>query len=35
MKTLIPKLEDTPRKWWVVDAAGLPIGRLASVVATV
>ena len=33
MKTLIPKLEDTPRKWWVVDAAGLPIGRLASVVA--
>ena len=33
MKTLIPKIEDAPRKWWVVDATGLPIGRLASVVA--
>lgn len=33
MRTTIPSPEEISRKWWVVDASGLPIGRLASVVA--
>ena len=33
-KTLTPKTADITRKWWVVDAAGKPLGRLATEVAT-
>jgi len=33
MKTFIPKKEDIRRKWWLVDASGIPLGRLASKVA--
>ncbi len=32
-KTFSPRPADINRKWWVVDAAGLPLGRLASEVA--
>jgi len=35
MKTYIPKPEDVQRKWWVVDAEGKVLGRLASEIATV
>lgn len=37
MKTYVPKAAEAlaARKWWVVDATGLPLGRLASRVATV
>ena len=34
MKTFFPTEGDIQRAWWVVDATGLPLGRLASVVAT-
>jgi large subunit ribosomal protein L13 len=34
MRTFVPSPGEIQRRWWVVDAAGLPIGRLASVVAT-
>lgn len=34
-KTFSPKPADIARRWWVVDAAGLPLGRLASEVAQV
>jgi large subunit ribosomal protein L13 len=30
MKTFIPKKEDIQRKWYVIDAAGKPLGRVAS-----
>jgi large subunit ribosomal protein L13 len=33
-KTYSPKQSDVTREWWVVDAAGLPLGRLATEVAT-
>ncbi len=33
MKTLTPKAEDIERRWWLVDATGVPLGRLASHVA--
>ena len=33
-KTFTPKSADITRKWWVVDAAGKPLGRLATEVAT-
>jgi large subunit ribosomal protein L13 len=33
MRTLVPSLQEAPRNWWVADATGAPIGRLASVVA--
>ena len=33
MRTYIPSAGEIERKWWVVDATGMPIGRLASVVA--
>ncbi|MBP7149451.1 MAG: 50S ribosomal protein L13 [Acidobacteria bacterium] len=33
MRTFMPSAGEIPRKWWVVDATGMPIGRLASVVA--
>lgn len=34
-KTFSPRPEDISREWWLVDAAGLPLGRLASEVAKV
>lgn len=34
MKTYSPKSADIDRNWWVVDATGLRLGRLASVVAS-
>ena len=33
MKTYIPSPGEISHNWWVADAAGMPIGRLASVVA--
>jgi len=33
-KTFTPKSADITRSWWVVDAAGKPLGRLATEVAT-
>ena len=35
MKTFIPKSGDITRKWYVVDAEGLVLGRLASQVANI
>jgi len=35
MKTYMPKTEEIERSWYVVDAAGLPLGRLASEVAKI
>lgn len=35
MKTYTPKATDIDRKWWVVDADGKPLGRLATEVARV
>ena len=35
MKTFMAKAEAVERKWYVVDAAGVPLGRLASQVASV
>ena len=35
MKTYVPKKEDIKRKWYVIDAAGKPLGRLATQVATI
>ena len=35
MKTFIPKTTDIDRKWYVVDAEGLVLGRLASQVANI
>jgi large subunit ribosomal protein L13 len=32
-KTFTPRPGDISRSWWVVDAAGLPLGRVASEVA--
>ena len=34
MKTYMAKAETVERKWYVVDAAGVPLGRLASRVAS-
>lgn len=34
-KTYSPKPADITREWWVVDAADLPLGRLASEVAQI
>lgn len=34
-RTYSPKAGDITREWWVVDAADLPLGRLASEVATI
>ncbi len=33
MKTYTPKAEDIDRRWWVVDAEGQTLGRLATRVA--
>ena len=35
MKTFMAKADTVERKWYVVDAAGLPLGRLASKVAAI
>jgi large subunit ribosomal protein L13 len=35
LKTFIPKLDQIEQKWYVVDAAGKTLGRLASTVATI
>lgn len=35
MKTFVPKVEDVQRDWYVVDAEGQTLGRLAVKVATV
>lgn len=35
MKTFMPKAQEVQRKWYVVDAEGKPLGRLASEVAKV
>jgi len=35
MKTFMAKPETVERKWYIVDAAGMPLGRLASQVAAV
>ena len=34
-KTFTPRPSDVHHRWWVVDADGLPLGRLASEVASV
>jgi large subunit ribosomal protein L13 len=34
MKTYVPRREDVPRAWWVVDANGLTLGRLATAIAS-
>lgn len=33
MKTYTPKADDIERAWWIVDAEGVPLGRLATEVA--
>jgi large subunit ribosomal protein L13 len=35
MRTLTPKAEDIDRRWWLVDAEGKPLGRLATEVARI
>ena len=35
MRTFVQRREDITRQWWVVDAAGQPLGRLASRVAQI
>jgi len=35
MKTYTPKLDDIERQWWLVDARGRTLGRLASEVAKI
>ena len=35
MKTYMAKAEDIQRKWYVVDAEGVTLGRLASQIATI
>lgn len=35
MKTFMPKAESIERKWYVVDASGMVLGRLASQVANI
>lgn len=35
MKTFMPKAPEVQRKWYVIDADGLPLGRLASEVARI
>jgi large subunit ribosomal protein L13 len=34
MKTYVPKQGDVQRAWWVVDATGMTLGRLSTVVAS-
>lgn len=35
MKTYTPKADDIQRDWWIVDATGKPLGRLATEIARV
>jgi large subunit ribosomal protein L13 len=35
MKTYSAKPKDIKREWYVVDAAGMPLGRLATRVASI
>jgi len=35
MKTFMAKAEDVKRKWYVIDAEGKPLGRLASEIAKI
>ena len=35
MKTLTPKANEIERRWWLVDAEGIPLGRLATEVARI
>ena len=35
MTTLTPKMKDIERQWWLVDAEGLRLGRLATEVARI
>ena len=35
MKTYTPKLNEIERRWWLVDAEGKPLGRLATEVARI
>ena len=35
MKTFVPKQSDITRAWYIVDAAGKPVGRIATEVAKV
>jgi len=35
MKTFVPKKSDITREWFIVDAAGKPLGRIATEVAKV
>ena len=34
MKTYVPRKGDIERDWWLVDAAGMTVGRLATAVAS-
>jgi large subunit ribosomal protein L13 len=34
MKTYVPKKDDIKHDWWVVDAEGMTLGRMATVVAS-
>jgi len=34
MKTYTPKPVEITRRWWLIDAGGMPLGRLATRVAT-
>jgi large subunit ribosomal protein L13 len=35
MRTLTPKANEIERQWWLVDAEGIPLGRLATEVARI
>ena len=35
MKTLTPKANEIERRWWLVNAEGIPLGRLATEVARI
>ena len=35
MKTWNAKAEEVERKWWVIDASGKTLGRMATEIATV
>jgi large subunit ribosomal protein L13 len=35
MRTYTPKAEDIQRAWWIVDAAGKPLGRLSTEIARI
>jgi large subunit ribosomal protein L13 len=35
MKTYTPKADEIQRDWWIVDAAGRPLGRLATEIARI